>query len=524
MLDRDAQFGYDEGMSAPAELAPEELLAALSELQGARHSPDAQLLSVVAEIDARGLATERGSKDTSDLLRTVQRVSLREANARAEAARVAVPQRSLIGEPLPAALPETAVALACAEISLEHVTVIRQTMAKLPPHLHAQHHEQLERDLAEHARVLDPEALRKAGTLALSLLDPDGPRPRDGAPTKNRLRFRPHGTGVEANGWFDQESAAILRTALSPLASPRPEHAPGDCDDSRCDDSRCDHGLGDTRPDPRSIAEREGDALVELARRALDSGNLPVDGGNRPHLTVTISLDNLRGNTGGGLLEFGDGVGRGVLCAEEVRRLACDAEIVPIVLGTNGEPLDVGRTARVVNRAMRRALDQRDGGCSFPGCTAPAAWTRAHHIEQWANGGATSLHNSCLLCPRHHRLIHKGEWTIVMENGTPVFHPPRWAGGPPARNILHRPDMIARPVDSAHERKPAWHICAKSVPDPSRHGRRAHRDAESTAAPWSSPAPSPWPLCSSRRRGQGCRRHRAATAKPPLTQSPGRGR
>ncbi|MFC5947918.1 DUF222 domain-containing protein [Pseudonocardia lutea] len=421
-----------------AEMAHEELLAAAADVQAARNAIDARMLAVVAELEARGLAADHGYRDTADLLQSTQRIPAAVAKARVRAARAVVPERTLLGEELPAQLPSTALGLAAAEISFEHVRVIQQTLAALPAHLEADHREPLEHDLADLARTLDSEALRRVGKHALALLDPDGPRPREGAPTRTRLRFTPRGEGFEARGWFDRESAAIVRTAMSPLSEPLGEHAAGECEEAGCE-----HVPGERRPDPRSIAEREGDALVEVCRRMLDSGALPVDGGARPQVTVTIPLAELRGS-GAGLLGFGDGTLASAITAEDARRWACDAAVVPIVLGSRGEPLDVGRRSRLVTPAMRRALEQRDGGCAQPGCCIPAQWTAAHHIEHWSKGGSTCLENLVLLCPRHHRLIHRGEWTITMEDGLPVFHPPWWAGGRPSRNLLHRPDLIGR--------------------------------------------------------------------------------
>jgi hypothetical protein len=424
------------GVSDWVRVDPEELLGALADVQSAVNAVQARMLRLVAEVDARGLAGERGYKDTEDLLRSAQLVTRREAGIRVRAARDAVRRRSLTGEPLAAALPEVAAAVAKAEISLEHVAVIQETVAAVPADLQFAHAAVLERDLVDAARTLDPASVRTVGKRALAFLNPDGPRPRPGIPTRNRLRLTELGDGFQAQGWFDRDSAAILRTALSPLAAPAPEHGPGECEGRNCE-----HRPSEVRPDPRSSAERQADALVELCSRMLDSGALPVAGGSRPHVTVTIPLASLQ-DSGSGLLEFGDGPGRGALCAEESRRLACEAEIVPVVLGAAGEPLDVGRSTRIVNRAMRRALEFRDGGCSAPGCSAPAQWTEAHHVRHWAHGGPTALDNLCLLCRRHHRLVHKGEWRITMENGFPVFHPPPWTGRPPSRNHLHRPDLI----------------------------------------------------------------------------------
>ncbi|MEO6792029.1 MAG: HNH endonuclease signature motif containing protein, partial [Ornithinibacter sp.] len=88
-------------------------------------------------------------------------------------------------------------------------------------------------------------------------------------------------------------------------------------------------------------------------------------------------------------------------------RISCEADLIPYVLGTAGEDLDQGMVVRLFTRAQRRRLWRRDRGCTYPGCTAPAAWTKAHHVRHWADCGPSDLHNAALLCQRHHTLVHQ---------------------------------------------------------------------------------------------------------------------
>jgi hypothetical protein len=151
---------------------------------------------------------------------------------------------------------------------------------------------------------------------------------------------------------------------------------------------------------------------VELARQQLDGGRLPAVGGQRPHLTLTAELASLSGDSGEpGVLEGGQPLG---LAA--VRRIACDAALSTVLLGSAGEPLGAGRTRRLVSGALRRALVARDGGCRFPGCDRPPAWTDAHHLEHWADGGETALSNTVLLCRPHHRRVHEEGWRLVADS------------------------------------------------------------------------------------------------------------
>jgi Domain of unknown function (DUF222)/HNH endonuclease len=199
---------------------------------------------------------------------------------------------------------------------------------------------------------------------------------------------------VFAQGWFDPVGGATVRLALDRLAR------------------RC--GNADTR----SRKHRYADALVELAELSLDAGKLAMSGGQRPHLQVTTTLDTLRGTPGApaGMLE-----GAGPIAESTVQRLACDANITRVVMGPDSAVLDVGRTHRLPSVSTRRALRARDGGCAWPGCDREAAWTAAHHLVHWANGGATELENLVLLCHRHHRLVHESGWTLARgENGAMV--------------------------------------------------------------------------------------------------------
>jgi hypothetical protein len=128
-----------------------------------------------------------------------------------------------------------------------------------------------------------------------------------------------------------------------------------------------------------------------------------------------------------------------MLSAAQARRLACDAKIIPAVLGSESEVLDHGRAKRVVDPKLRRALHVRDRGCAFPGCRRPPKWTDAHHVRHWADGGPTDLDNLVLLCRQHHMLIHHSPWDVRIDHGIPVFIPPATVDPHrrPIRNPLH---------------------------------------------------------------------------------------
>ncbi|THJ67167.1 hypothetical protein E8P82_06450 [Arthrobacter echini] len=120
--------------------------------------------------------------------------------------------------------------------------------------------------------------------------------------------------------------------------------------------------------------------------------------------------------------------GRGVfvdhLDARSIRQIACDADIIPLVLGGDGQILDIGRAGRLFPPHLRRAMVARDKGCAFPDCTIPAGWCEAHHITPWSRGGVTSVDNGVLLCAHHHHVIHRGHWGVAAHDGVPWFTPP----------------------------------------------------------------------------------------------------
>lgn len=93
--------------------------------------------------------------------------------------------------------------------------------------------------------------------------------------------------------------------------------------------------------------------------------------------------------------------------------LVCDPAITALIVDTLGVPLDLGRTIRFANRAQRRALARRDGGCVFPGCDAPVGWCDAHHVTWWDNGGKTDIGELALLCRYHHGISHRHGWTMT---------------------------------------------------------------------------------------------------------------
>ncbi|MDN5932989.1 MAG: HNH endonuclease, partial [Pseudonocardia sp.] len=177
-----------------------------------------------------------------------------------------------------------------------------------------------------------------------------------------------------------------------------------------------------TGDDDRPAAQRQAEALADICGYVLDHGDeVPECGGRRPHVNVVIRLEDLEDRARAAMLDFG-----GMLAPAALRALACDAAVIPIVMGGAGQPLDVGRATRTIPDGLRRAVAARDLGCAHPGCDRPPSWCEVHHIVEWEHGGPTSIDNTVMLCRVHHRQIHHTDWVVRLRDGLPEFVPPRW--------------------------------------------------------------------------------------------------
>ncbi len=184
----------------------------------------------------------------------------------------------------------------------------------------------------------------------------------------------------------DNEGRAVLEAAIGPLSAPHVDAQSGE---------------RDTRPTGR----RRGEALIEALRRSVTaSQHVPTS--PKAVLMLTMAYADLVGQLGAGTV-MGTRAAGALLPADTVRRMACDAAIIPSVLGTHGEILEQGRAERLFTTGQIRALWLRDEHCTFPGCSAPASWCDAHHVVHWIDGGPTDLKNGALLCPHHHSIVHR---------------------------------------------------------------------------------------------------------------------
>ena len=188
-----------------------------------------------------------------------------------------------------------------------------------------------------------------------------------------------------------------------------------------------------------SVEQRRADALGLVAESALAAGLDPGSRGDRYQVVVHVDAEALAAGGEGGSSWLADGTH---VSAETSRRLACDSARVVMRHAADGRVLDVGRRTRAISPGLRRALEHRDGGCRFPGCGLRLC--DAHHVEPWADGGATSLANTLLLCRRHHRAVHEEGFSMALApNGEACFSRP---DGRPLPEAPALPQLAREPV------------------------------------------------------------------------------
>ena len=415
----------DERVLPVWQLSEGELLGGLLESEKALRRQYGRTLELIAEADKRGLAGVQGYSSMVTLLVMALRLSRGEAKARVVQASTPMP---LVKD-----------ALAAGEIGPEHVTQIQKVLAQAPAGLPEVDRASSEATLVELARQARPVDVAKAGQRILGHWNIEGTPPEDrerrhaGPHREFRGRYRHDGQYV-FSGELDPETAAELEGAMHPLAKPDPVDADG-------------------LPDPRTPVQRRGDALAEIIGLAARADDLPTTGGERAVVIVTVSLAELEQRADTAMLDA-----RGYTSISQLRRWCCEAKVLPAVLGSQGEVLDLGRGSGLATPAQRRALAIRDRGCTRPGCTRGVKWCHVHHVVEWIDHGLSDLDNMILVCARHHRELHHTGWSVRIRHGTPEFIPPEWLDPEqkPIRNTAHDPPTVRHqePVVPTQRRPP----------------------------------------------------------------------
>ena len=254
--------------------------------------------------------------------------------------------------------------------------------------------EQAEKHLVDCADGFDAKHLKVLGRHVLTVVAPEVGEAHEAklledeerrAAEKTRLTFASDGHGM-VHGRFSIPTlhGAMLAKAIQALTWAKKDPT----------------GVRKTRPTPVAA----GAAFTELLER-MDAKDLPSVGGVGATVVVTMTTDSLMGGLAAAALDTGE-----IISAGAARRLACEAGVIPMVLGGKSEVLDVGRRRRFHTRAQRLAIAQRDKTCVVGGCDAPPSRCHVHHVIPWSEGGDTSVKDGRLYCSSHHAMVHDPKW------------------------------------------------------------------------------------------------------------------
>ena len=397
-------------------LSDEVFTSLLSLLGEVRRMVDAIGAEFAAELERRSAVAETslsrklGERAPALALARLTGIDPQEAQDWCSAGVAASPGVSLTGELLPPRHEAVARSLTEATLTPRAVRSIVGALDAISARATAEDVAEVERVLLDYAPGLTSRELARLCRQVVDRFDPDGVEPRE-----EELRARSGITVINGRDglitWIVKmhpEAAGFLTAAVDARTAPR--RIP----------SFMDAGDDDFAADDRPLPQRRLDALTAIARESLahDSGRLA---GTAVTMCVTMTLQSL--TTGLGTAHI-DGVDTPI-SASTARRLAADAAIIPVVLGTDSEPLDVGQSSRLFTEAQRRALAIRDGGCIF-NCGAPPGWCEVAHLKPWALDGPTDFANGALMCAFHHRRFDNDGWKHQWRDGVQWLIPPAW--------------------------------------------------------------------------------------------------
>ena len=402
----------------PLPSAPDHAVVSGLELVGeARRMLDALGAELAGQMSRRSdgsadnpLARRLGEKSASIAVAHLAELEPAEARDWCIAGDATVPCSSLYGEGLPDRYPVVAAQLRDGALSPAKARLVIAAIDEVCHRATFDQLRELEALLVEHSHHLGRRDFERVCRQVIDHFDPDGAEPREDA-----LRAQSGIQIIRGRDGFvtwivkmHPEAAGFLSTAIdartAPRRQPRFEPSPGP--------------ERDPFEDTRTLAQRRLDALVSIARQSLahDHGRL---GGTSVTMNVTVALEALI--TGLGVAQI-DGIDEPISAAT-ARRLACDARIIPIVLGGPSEPLDLGHSERLFSESQRRALALRDGGCVFD-CGAPPGWCEVAHLTAWMIGGRTDLKNGALMCSFHHRRFDRDGWGFEWRDNELYLLPP----------------------------------------------------------------------------------------------------
>jgi 5-methylcytosine-specific restriction protein A len=356
------------------------------------------------------LARQFSEKSACLLVQAYAGLDFSEASAWCRVGAALQPRMTLQGEVLPQQHEALATALAEGRMRVAGADRVLCILDEIAPYASVDQLDQVEAMLVSNAPDLTD---RQFARLCRSV--PERFLPDDAQQREQYLREqsgvlirRTHNGLVKWVLTMHPEAAGFLQAAVDARTAPRRQPTFSDPREP-------------VETDFRPLHQKRLDAVVSIARESLahDHGSVA---GTSVTMQVTVPLEVLR--TGLGTAKI-VGIDEPISAAT-ARRLAADAEIIPVVLGGPSEPLDMGRAVRLSTEPQRRALAIRDGGCIWPTCDAPPGWCEVAHIVPWALGGGTDLDNLMLLCPFHHRCFDNDSWQLEHRDGERYLVPPPW--------------------------------------------------------------------------------------------------
>ncbi|UCZ58486.1 HNH endonuclease signature motif containing protein [Mycolicibacterium phocaicum] len=414
------------------------LLALQSRRETLKCAAEAVDHQILAAAQTQATAKEIGAKNWPEVLHIRLRISREEARRRVRDCDHLGPRSAITGEALGPVWELVAAAVAEGAINIEHVAEITAFFAKVPLWVDPATLAQCERDLVAAARYKTPEELRRAASDLLYKLDQDGPEPDDTERDRKRGithgRQRADGTS-EVSGTMTPEARAYWDAIYDKYA------APGMCNPA--DETPCYSGTPTAEQianDTRTLAQRQHDAQMWVARMALTSGMLGEHNGLPVGVVATCTVTDLEKRTGVAVTHTGT-----KLPVNDLIRMAAQGSdnYLAVFDDHTGQPLYLGRAARTASTAQRLALFARDLGCTRPNCTAPASRSQAHHITNWRDDGLTNVDTMTLACGCDNRLVDTGGWSTTMgpDGRTHWTPPPLLDIGQPRTNQYHRPTL-----------------------------------------------------------------------------------
>ncbi|BBX83371.1 HNH endonuclease signature motif containing protein [Mycolicibacterium aubagnense] len=393
---------------------------------------------ILAALVAQTSPKEIGGKNWADVLRIRLHIDAKEARRRVRDMENLGPRLGLTGEVLPPRWEEAARAQADGAINTDHVEVIANFMANLPDWVDPATTTQSEQTLVARARHQTPEELRAAANKLLYELDQDGPEPDD--TERDRKRGISHGKQrqdgtSEVSGPLTPEARGYWDAIYDKYA------APGMCNPA--DEVPCISGTPTAEQiagDTRTLAQRQHDAQMWVARMALTSGMMGEHNGLPVTVIATGTVTDLERGAGVAVTHTGT-----KLPIRDLIRMAGQGahHYLTVFDQHSSIPLYLARARRTASPGQRLALFAAHLGCTRPNCTAPASRSQAHHLIPWKHGGSTDITNLTLACGCDNRLADTGGWSTTMgpHGRTPWTPPPLLDVGQPRTNQYHHPTL-----------------------------------------------------------------------------------